>query len=82
MANGTVCVYSGYEKRIINALADRFPEYSDSLDAILDRLWDLLPVLDQVDAEILYLSQEVYPRAVGTLPMARFDAKLRYSRRV
>ena len=43
--DGTVCVYSGYEKRIINALADRFPEYSDSLYAILDRLWDLLPVL-------------------------------------
>ena len=43
--DGTVCVYSGYEKRIINALADRFPVYSDSLYAILDRLWDLLPVL-------------------------------------
>jgi DNA polymerase-3 subunit epsilon len=37
---------------------------------------------DQVDAEMLYLNQEVYPRAVGALPMDRFDAKTRYSRRV
>lgn len=36
----------------------------------------------QVDAEMLYLNQEVYPKAVGVLPMDRFDAKERYSRRV
>jgi DNA polymerase-3 subunit epsilon len=35
-----------------------------------------------VDAELLYLNQEVYPRAVGVLPMDRFDAKVRYSRRL
>ena len=37
---------------------------------------------DQIDAEMLYLNQEVYPKAVGVLPMDRFDAKVRYSRRV
>lgn len=37
---------------------------------------------DLVVAEMLYLNQEVYPKAVQTLPMDRFDAKLRYSRRV
>ena len=37
---------------------------------------------DQVDAEMVYLNQEVYPRAVKALPMDCFDAKLRYSRRV
>jgi len=37
---------------------------------------------DQVDAEMVYLNQEVYPRAVKALPMDRLDAKLRYSRRV
>ena len=36
---------------------------------------------DQVDAEMLYLNQEIYPRVVGVLPMDRFDAKMRYSRR-
>jgi DNA polymerase-3 subunit epsilon len=37
---------------------------------------------DQVEAEMLYLNQEVYPKAVKVLPMDRFDATLRYSRRV
>lgn len=37
---------------------------------------------DQVDAEMLYLNAEVYPKGVETLPMDRFDAKARYSRRV
>jgi len=36
----------------------------------------------QVDAEMLYLNAEVYPKAVETLPMERFDARARYSRRV
>ncbi|MDH5470367.1 MAG: hypothetical protein OEX75_07235, partial [Gammaproteobacteria bacterium] len=36
----------------------------------------------QLDTEMLYLNQEVYPKAVGVLPMERFDAKQRYSRRV
>jgi len=36
----------------------------------------------QVDTEMLYLNQEIYPKAVGVLPMDRFDATLRYSRRV
>ena len=34
-----------------------------------------------VGAELLYLNQDVYPKAVGVLPMGRFDATLRYSRR-
>ena len=37
---------------------------------------------DQVEAEMLYLNKEVYPKAVEVLPMVRFDATLRYSRRV
>jgi len=37
---------------------------------------------DQVDAEMRYLNKEVYPGAVTVLPMDRFDAKARYSRRV
>ena len=37
---------------------------------------------DQVEAEMLYLNKEVYPKAVEVLPMDRFDATLRYSRRV
>jgi len=37
---------------------------------------------DQIEAEMHYLNQEVYPKAVDVLPMDRFDARLRYSRRV
>lgn len=37
---------------------------------------------DQVNAEMLYLNQEVYTKAVEVLPMDRFDATLRYSRRL
>ncbi len=36
----------------------------------------------QVDAEMLYLNQAVYHKAVAALPMDRFDATTRYSRRV
>ena len=37
---------------------------------------------EQVEAEMLYLNKEVYLKAVEVLPMDRFDATLRYSRRV
>ncbi len=37
---------------------------------------------DQIDAEMLYLNQDVYHKAVGVLPMDRFDATARYSKRV
>ena len=42
---GAICVYSGYEKQVIGTLAVIFPQYAESLRAILDRLWDLLPVV-------------------------------------
>jgi DNA polymerase-3 subunit epsilon len=37
---------------------------------------------DQVEAEMLYLNKAIYLKAVEVLPMDRFDATLRYSRRV
>ena len=43
--DGAVCVYSGYEKRVIGELATQFPQYSERLHAIIGRLWDLLPVV-------------------------------------
>jgi hypothetical protein len=42
---GAVCVYSGYEKQVISALAGVLPQYARQLRDILDRLWDLLPVV-------------------------------------
>ena len=37
---------------------------------------------DQLDEEMRYLNEHIYPRAVGVLPMDRFNAKDRYSNRI
>jgi hypothetical protein len=41
---GAVLMYTAYEKRIINSLAERFPDLEGPLLAIIDRLVDLYPV--------------------------------------
>ena len=43
--HGTICTYSGYERRILRILAEAMPELADSLGAIETRLFDLLPVV-------------------------------------
>ena len=42
---GAVFVYGGYEKRILNEAAARFPEFSAKIKKITGRLVDLLPVV-------------------------------------
>ena len=42
---GSIVVYSGYERRMINLLADYLPDLREPLLALTDRLWDLLPVV-------------------------------------
>jgi len=42
---GTICVYSGFERRIIKALSRDLPDLCAALDALLERLWDLLKVV-------------------------------------
>ena len=42
---GTICVYSGFERTVIKALSRELPELSLGLDALLERLWDLLKVI-------------------------------------
>lgn len=42
---GTICVYSGYERRILTELADALPRLKPELERIVERLWDLLPVI-------------------------------------
>jgi len=44
---GPVLVYSHYEKRILNALAVRFPNLKQELAAIMRRLVDLRPITEQ-----------------------------------
>ena len=42
---GSIVVYSSYEKRMLNELAQAFPKYANPLLALQDRLFDLLPVV-------------------------------------
>ena len=42
---GTICVYSGYEARILEELADAFPGFRSDIDRAIERFWDLLSVI-------------------------------------
>ena len=42
---GTICTYSGYERRVLRALGEAMPQLADALGAIESRLFDLLPVV-------------------------------------
>jgi predicted RecB family nuclease len=42
---GSICVYSPYERAILEALADAFPKFAGDLRRVTERLWDLLPVV-------------------------------------
>ena len=38
---GSICVYSGYERSILERLADQFSSLRPELRQVIDRLWDL-----------------------------------------
>lgn len=42
---GSIVVYSGYERRVLNDLAANFPKHTEALGQIRARLWDLLPIV-------------------------------------
>ena len=42
---GSICTYSGYERRVIRSLSEALPEYANALEAIQARLFDLLELL-------------------------------------
>lgn len=43
--DGPILMYTNYEERVINSLADSFPDLADALHAIVSRLYDLHPVV-------------------------------------
>ena len=43
--DGSICVYSGFERSVIKALSRELSDLSPALDALLERLWDLLKVI-------------------------------------
>ncbi len=42
---GSICVYTSYERKVIRHLADSLPDLAPQLEALLDRIWDLHPVI-------------------------------------
>jgi predicted RecB family nuclease len=42
---GIICVYSGYEARILKELADAFPRFQSDINRAIERFWDLLSVI-------------------------------------
>ncbi len=42
---GSICVYSSYEKTQLKKIAKAFPAYKSKIDAVLDRLWDLMAII-------------------------------------
>ncbi|HTK87918.1 MAG TPA: DUF2779 domain-containing protein [Nitrospiraceae bacterium] len=43
--DGSICVYSGYERAILERLADLLPILRSELQRVMTRLWDLFPVI-------------------------------------
>ena len=43
--SGSIVVYSDYERRMLNDLVRACPQHADALQNLIDRLWDLLPVV-------------------------------------
>ena len=42
---GSICVYSGYEKRVLAELADALPGSRSDIEGVIERLWDLHSVI-------------------------------------
>ena len=43
--DGSICVYSPYERAILEGLAVAFPKCAGDLRRVIARLWDLLPIV-------------------------------------
>ena len=44
-AEGSIVTYSGYERRVVNGLAEALPHYASSLQALCERMVDLLAIV-------------------------------------
>jgi len=74
---GSICVYSGYERAILERLADLFPAFRADLQRIIARLWDLFPVIRDhyyhPDFEGSYSIKAVLPAVVPGLGYGDLD---------
>lgn len=69
--SGSICVYSSFERTILNALIKALPERANELEAIRSRLFDLLPVIKHTyshpDLQGSYSLKSVLPLLVPAL---------------
>jgi len=42
---GSICVYSPYERAIMEQVAEAFPEFRSAIKQIVKRVWDLFPII-------------------------------------
>jgi hypothetical protein len=73
-SKGSICVYSPYEKSVIEQLAEFLPELRTALRALVKRIWDLHPVVKEhyyhPEFGGSYSLKEVLPALV---PSLRYD---------
>ncbi|OQW64298.1 MAG: hypothetical protein BVN29_13470 [Nitrospira sp. ST-bin5] len=73
-STGSICVYSPYEKSVIEQLAEFLPERRTALKALVKRIWDLHPVVKDYyyhpEFGGSYSLKEVLPALV---PSLRYD---------
>lgn len=70
-SKGSICVYSPYEKSVMEQLAEILPEWRAALRALVKRLWDLHPIVRDhyyhPDFDGSYSLKEVLPALVPSL---------------
>ena len=68
---GSICVYSEYERHLLLSLAEMFPALKSALLSATSRLWDLLPVIQNhyyhPDFDGSFSIKSVLPALVPTL---------------
>jgi len=73
-STGSICVYSPYEKSVIEQLAEFLPELRSALKSLVKRIWDLHPVVKEhyyhPEFGGSYSLKEVLPALV---PSLRYD---------
>ena len=62
---GSICVYSGYEWRILTDLAEAFPKLRRELSAAASRLWDLLIALLALWGGFSLFGGNTFGRVIG-----------------
>lgn len=78
-SKGSICVYSPYERSVIEQLAEFLPEHRTALRALVKRIWDLHPVVKDhyyhPEFGGSYSLKEVLPALVPSLRYEDLDIR-------